>query len=362
MWRINVNGFPWESDITAGNEFYMRCFNEALQIASKTAQTEPQRRVCVRADSFFYSEDRIQRVLRTATRRSNLRFYLMAHATRGENHFVRRLAREHAHDKGWQRYSEMTRLLDLGAQEIMPGMTLPRVILVHERLECTRTVARTKKKQVKERHMVLLANEGRRHPPDALSVYRKYQHRQIQERSFRDSKQGFFKLKFPAQEFQANRFWFHCAMLSQCSLWLYKKEVLPAQPEGLYCKTIRDTLIRVRGKNRGTANHPDARRVQRAVPEAVLGARGGGEARHQNHPVTASRSAHLTGFRSLRTFASGKVAPPASSSRVSDRPRGLARGRSAPARLRGCAARGACRTGAGASAGNRAGSYPDPHG
>jgi hypothetical protein len=273
-WRINVNGFPWESDIDPGNVYSDRCFDLGYETAAKVAKTEPHRRICLRADTFFYSRERLERLLWLAERRPKFRFFLMAHHTRGENHFVRRLVRKFADRVGWRKYSAKTALLDLGRVEIFEGLSVPRVILTREHLVYSRRKGRKRVKVDKYRYRVLLANPSRREEPDAVAVYRKYQERQIQEHSFCDSKQGFSKLKFPAMELRANRFWYQCVMLAQAAMWLAKKELLPAQPEGPYSKTIRETLIRVGGKNRGTANHTHAGRVHRALAEAPLGAGG----------------------------------------------------------------------------------------
>jgi hypothetical protein len=274
MWRVCVNGFPWTGDIDPGNVYNDECFNGGFETASQVAKFEPGRRICLRGDTFFYSRDRLQRCLGLAGSRPNFRFYLVAHATRGENHFVNRLVREHANKPGWEKFSEPTEVMDLGRVEILPGIVVPRVVLVRERFEYSHRSGRKRKIRKKIRIRVLLANSSRKEEANAVAVYQKYLNRQIQEHSFCDSKQGFWKLKFPAQEFQANRFWFHCTVLAQAGLWLAQRELIPPRREGMYTKTMRETLIKIGGKNRGASHHSDARHLQRTFAQASVGGSG----------------------------------------------------------------------------------------
>jgi len=296
MWRICVNGFPWEGDIDPGNVYNDACFDGGLETARQIAKYERARRICLRGDTFFYSRERLSRCLDLAGRRPNFRFFLIGHATRGENHFVNRLAREHADRPGWQPFSKTTEVLDIGRAEILPGIIVPRVVLIRERFRYSYRRGRKRKVHTKMRCRVLLGNSTRKEEPTAVAVYQKYQGRQIEEHSFCDSKQGFWRLKFPAQEFQANRFWFHCVMLAHTGLWLAQRELLPPRGEGMYTKTLRETLIRVGGKNRGTWNHPDAGHLQRAAAQASVGESGPRATADHHTLVNGSPRSRLTGF------------------------------------------------------------------
>jgi hypothetical protein len=92
------------------------------------------------------------------------------------------------------------------------------------------------------------------------TVFDRYHQRQREEFSFKDGKQSLSTAKMPTMKLQANRMHVKLVGLAQVIFQLFAWKFLPHPGSyGPECKTIREKVIVVGGKNRnGQGSGPEA--------------------------------------------------------------------------------------------------------
>jgi hypothetical protein len=252
--RVTVNGLPWWTDLRPGADGCMDVFDRTLETAVSMARRHPRREVFMRMDSYFVSMGHIRMVQCYARDHRNLIYLMPAHEPDMKAGRWEELVGEAS--GRWKRVSSTTQILEL-------GWVLPW----GERTDRIRAVAvrrggragkggRGKSAHAGEEKRYLILTNATRRRLGTRRVFDRYHQRQREEFSFKDGKQSLSTAKMPTLTMMGNRAHVKMVALAQVILHLFTRRFLPHKGAyGPTCKTIREKVIAVGGKNQRRSDH-----------------------------------------------------------------------------------------------------------
>jgi hypothetical protein len=270
--RITVNGLSWWTDLRPGNDACTDLPKRTLQTGARLAGEFPQREVFCRLDGFWASRATLRMFQDAADGQSNLAFLLPIHS----NYMKARPWEEivACSSSPWKRVNSTTRIRELGTIRPWGDDTRPvRAVAVWREEKRRGKRGRTVTKVL--RYLIAVSVERKR--LGTLAVFRRYHQRQREEFSFKDGKQSLSTAKMPTMKFTANRMHVKMVALAQVMMHLFARKFVPHPgPYGPTCKTLREKVVAVGGKNpagsRG-GDHSDLLRLSMAATPAGQGGR-----------------------------------------------------------------------------------------
>lgn len=243
--RITVNGLSWWSDLRPGNDACMDLPERTLKTGSKLAREYPKREIFCRLDGYWASRATLRMCQKAAEDQANLEFLLPIHANSMKAQpWETRVA---VAQSPWKRVNSTTRIRELGRMRPWGEDTEPvRAVAVWR--EEKRRGKRGKTVTKVLRYLIVVSVE-RKHL-GTLGVFRRYHQRQREEFSFKDGKQSLSMAKMPSMKLMANRMHVKMVALAQVMMHLFARKFVPHPgPYGPTCKTIREKIVAVGGKN-----------------------------------------------------------------------------------------------------------------
>lgn len=248
--RVTVNGVVWWTDLRRGKDACLDLPGRTLGTASKLAQKYPKREVFSRLDGYWASKANLREAQEAAQKNKNLIYLMPIHASDMKEGRWEDLV---AQGKSpWKRVNSTTEIRELG--EIKPwGDEAEPVRAVAVRRK--EVLPKGKQRRAGEKPQwdlrYLIVTGARRRRLGTRKVFKGYHQRQREEFSFKDGKQSLSTAKMPTMKLQANRMHVKLVGLAQAIFHLFAKRFLPHPgPYGPECKTIREKVIVVGGKNR----------------------------------------------------------------------------------------------------------------
>lgn len=264
--RVTVNGLAVWTDLRRGGDGCMDVFGRTQETARKLAQKCPGREVEYRLDGFYATKGHLRLAHSFSGHQRNLTFLLAIHASDMKEGRWEELV---AQGPGrWKRVNSTTEIRELGLVRPWREETEPvRAVAVRrEERRPKKKAKRRGKKKWDLRYLIVTSAPRRR--MGTRRAFQRYHQRQREEFSFKDGKQSLSMAKMPTQKLMANRAHVRMVALAQVILQLFARRFLPHKgPYGPTCKTIREKVIAVGGKNHGTKHGRAATDVLR-VPMA----------------------------------------------------------------------------------------------
>ncbi len=178
----------------------------------------------------------------------NLRFFLTVHASDMKKGRWEELVAQSP--KPWRWVNSTTEVKELGSIDPWEESLSLRGVAVRREKRDPKNADQGGPRQWDLRYLIV-TNVSRRKMKER-EVFQRYHQRQWEEFSFKDGKQSLATAKMPTQSLKANRMHVKMVALAQVILKMFARAFLP--PTGRYgptCKTIREKVISVGGKNRG---------------------------------------------------------------------------------------------------------------
>lgn len=248
--RVTVNGLVWWTDLRRGKDACVDLPERTWKTGARLAQEYPKREVFCRVDGYWASKANLRRAQEVARKNANLMYLMTIHASDMKEGRWEELA---AQGKGpWKRVNSTTEIREL--EWIKPwGDETERVraVAVRRKEKPTKAKGRAVKKEPRWDLRYLIVTNASRRRLGTRKAFRRYHQRQREEFSFKDGKQSLSTAKMPTMKLQANRMHVKMVGLAQVMFHLFARKFLPHQgPYGPTCKTIREKVIAVGGKNR----------------------------------------------------------------------------------------------------------------
>lgn len=263
--RVTVNGLVWWTDLRPGDDGCADLFDRTRQTALKLARKHPDQQVVYRLDGYFSSKENLRQSVSEDQPR-NLHFLLAIHATRMKVGLWQELTTK---ARGtWKRINSTTEIKELGL--VRPWEEAPAVRAVAVRREKRESPKRRRRGTREWDLEYLIVTDLPRPKMGTREVFRRYHQRQREEFSFKDGKQSLATAKMPTQSLMANRMHVKMVGLAQVILRLFADKFLPPRDGyGPTCKTIREKVIAVGGKNQHRAGSDRAGADVLRVPLAA---------------------------------------------------------------------------------------------
>jgi Transposase DDE domain group 1 len=270
--RVTVNGLSWWSDLRSGNDACMDLPEQTLKTGSKLAREYPKREILCRLDGYWASRATLRMYQAAARDQANLEFLLPIHSSDMKAQTWVDLVE--GTQTPWKRVNSTTRIRELGRVRPWGEGTEPvRAVAVQREEKRRGKRGRTVTKVL--RYLIVVSVERKR--LGTLAVFRRYHQRQREEFSFKDGKQSLSTAKMPTMKLMANRMHVKMVALAQVMMRLFARKFVPHPgPYGPTCKTIREKVVAVGGKNTagpGGGDHPDLLRLPVAALFAGQGDR-----------------------------------------------------------------------------------------
>ncbi len=247
--RVTVNGLSWWTDLRRGGDGCTDLFDRTLKTAQRLAQKYPRREVVCRVDGYFASKDHLREAVEASKQHRKLHFLTAVHATRMKEGRWETLVEASA--EPWKKMNSTTEVKELGV--VRPwGQEAPAIRAVAVRREKRRPGKKKGGKKGKREWDLkyLIVTTMSRKRMGTKGVFRRYHQRQRAEFSFKDGKQSLSTAKMPTQKLMANRMHVKMVALAQVIMQMFAWRFLPHRgPYGPMCKTIREKVIAVGGKN-----------------------------------------------------------------------------------------------------------------
>jgi hypothetical protein len=248
--RVTVNGLPWWNDLRAGKDMCMDLPQRTLETGAKLAREYPKRDVFCRMDGYYTSKDYIRSAQEEVKRYPNLKYLQVVHPKKLKAGRWEALVAASAHP--WKQVNSTTRIKELDFVHVWDEGIEPARAIAVRRSE-GRTVPKggptRGKKPRKDLKYLIVTNVHPKHL-GTRKTFKRYHQRQREEFSFKDGKQSLATAKMPTQKLSANRMHVKMVALAQLMLQLFARTFLPhAGRYGPTCKTIREKVIAVGGKN-----------------------------------------------------------------------------------------------------------------
>lgn len=266
--RITVNGLPWWTDLRRGSDGCQDLFGRTLETAVKVAQRRPRRKVVMRVDGYFASQQNLGQVQEACRQQKNLAFLFPVHFRGRKNP-----RREELLEKSpgpYQRVSKTTQIKELGRVDpwVKSGRVARAVAVKRETVKVNNR--KGSRRQWTAQYLIVTDTpEGTWSTQD---VFRHYHQRQREEFSFKDGKQSLPMAKMPTQKLMANRMHVRMMSLAQLILQLFARKFLPHSGRyGPTCKTVREKVIAVGGKNQPSEHDPADADILRGALATILG-------------------------------------------------------------------------------------------
>jgi hypothetical protein len=283
--RVTVNGLSWWTDLRPGNDACMDLPERTLKTGSKLAREYPKREIFCRLDGYWASRATLRMYQEAAREQANLEFLLPIHS----NYMKARPWEDlvAAGQSPWKRVNSTTRIKELGPVRPWGDDTEPvRAVAVWREEKRRGKRGRTVTKVL--RYLIVVSVERKR--LGTLAVFRRYHQRQREEFSFKDGKQSLSTAKMPTMKLMANRMHVKMVALAQVMMRLFARKFVPHPgPYGPTCKTIREKVVAVGGKNPAgprRGDQPDLLRIPlAALPASQTDRRAG-----SRHGTTAGSS------------------------------------------------------------------------
>lgn len=246
--RVTVNGLSWWTDLRRGADGCTDLFDKTLKTAQRMAQKYTKREVVCRVDGYFASKDNLKEAVNASKQQKNLHFLTAIHATKMKKGRWEELV--NASPKPWKRMNSTTEVKELGV--VRPwGKEAPPIRAVAVRREKRRPKKKGKKQKKEWDLKYLIVTTRSRKRLGIKAVFRRYHQRQREEFSFKDGKQSLSTAKMPTLKLMANRMHVKMVAIAQVIMQMFAWRFLPHRgPYGPMCKTIRDKVITVGGKNK----------------------------------------------------------------------------------------------------------------
>jgi hypothetical protein len=259
--RVTVNGLAWWTDLRAGNDACMDLPERTLKTGSKLAWEYPKREVFCRLDGYWTSRATLEMYQAAAREQTNLEFLLPVHQNDMKAGRWEELA---AGAKApWKRVNSTTEIRELGL--VRPWEDTDSVRAVAVRRDEGRKQPKGRAGKVRKELRYLIVTSATRKRLGTNAAFRRYHQRQREEFSFKDGKQSLSTAKMPTMKLMANRMHVKMVALAQVMMHLFARKFLPHPgPYGPTCKTIREKVVAVGGKNQAGSrggDHPDLLRV-----------------------------------------------------------------------------------------------------
>jgi len=274
--RVTVNGLVWWTDLRRGKDACVDLPARTVETASTLAQKYPTREVFSRLDGYWASKANLREAQEAAQKNPNLMYLLVIHACDMKEGRWEELV---AQGKGpWKRVNSTTEIREL--EWIKPWGDEPeavRAVAVRRKEALPKGKEKRTAEKPKWNLRYLIVTPAKRTRLGTRKVFDRYHQRQREEFSFKDGKQSLSTAKMPTMKLLANRMHVKMVGLAQVIFQLFAWKFLPHPgPYGPECKTIREKVILVGGKNRdeqGGGAQADVLRVPLATPSHRAGAR-----------------------------------------------------------------------------------------
>ena len=246
--RVTVNGLVWWTDLRRGKDACMDLPERTLETGSRLAQKHPKCEVFCRLDGYWASKATLRRAQAAAEKNKNLIYLLAIHAADMKKGRWEELVGQGP----WKRVNSTTEIREL--EWIEPwGDTTERVraVAVRRKERLPNHKGRREVREPKWDLRYLIGTCASRKRLGTRGTFDRYHQRQREEFSFKDGKQSLSTAKMPTMKLQANRMHVKMVGLAQLMLQLFAWKFLPHPGSyGPTCKTIREKVIQVGGKNR----------------------------------------------------------------------------------------------------------------
>jgi hypothetical protein len=248
--RVTVNGLPWWTDLRAGSDGCRDLFGRTRQTALKLARKHPGREVIFRLDGGFASKQHLREAVEAGEECSKVKFFLAIHATQMKaGRWEEMVAKAPG---SWRRMNSTTEVKELGRVrpwgEETPGV---RAVAVRREERAPKGKKKPRKKGPEWDLRYLIVTNATRARLGTTKAFGRYHQRQREEFSFKDGKQSLSTAKMPTANLRANRMHVKMVAMAQGILHLFASKFVPhAGRYGPTCKTLREKVIVVGGKNR----------------------------------------------------------------------------------------------------------------
>jgi hypothetical protein len=250
--RVTVNGLAVWTDLRRGGDGCTDVFDRTLETGLKLAWKHPECEVEYRVDGFFASRGNLRVAQYHAKHQRNLIFLLSIHASQMKPGRWEELV---AGGQGpWKRVNSTTEIRELGEVQPWGEQTQPvRAVAVRREKRGAGGKKRRGPRQWDAQYLIV--TNGTRRRRGTRAVFKRYHQRQREEFSFKDGKQSLAMAKMPTAKLMANRMHVRLVAMAQLMLQLFARRFLPHRGRyGPTCKTIREKVIAVGGKNRGRSH------------------------------------------------------------------------------------------------------------
>ena len=246
--RVTVNGLPWWTDLRPGKDAGVDVPERTLETGVRLARKYPKREIFCRWDGQWASRVNLGRAQEKAQENRNLKFLVAIHATQMKAGRWEDLVK--GVEGPWKRVNSTTQIRELGWVKPWEDVAAVRAVAVRREKRPPKGAKRDPKQEREWDLRYLIATEAPRKRLGTRSVFDRYHQRQRVEFSFKDGKQSLSTAKMPTMKLQANRMHAKMVALAQVMLQLFSRRFLPHPGSyGATCKTIREKVIAVGGKN-----------------------------------------------------------------------------------------------------------------
>lgn len=260
--RVTVQGLAWWTDLRRGNDACMDLPERTLETGSILAREYPKSEIFCWLDGYWASRATLRMYQEGAGGQANLEFLLPIHekdmkAGRWEELVGGAKA-------PWKQVNSTTKIKELGLVLLWEDTDPVRAVAVR-RNEGRKKVNGRRSQKDREELRYLITTSVPRKRLGTAGVFYRYHQRQREEFSFKDGEQSLSTAKMPTMKLMANRMHVKMVALAQVMMQLYARKFLPHGGRyGPTCKTIREKVVAVGGKNQagsGGRDHPDLLRL-----------------------------------------------------------------------------------------------------
>jgi hypothetical protein len=249
--RVTVNGLPWWTDLRRGKDMCSDLPERTLETGVKLAREWPKREIFCRMDGYYVSKEYLRSAEEAGKRYSNLKFLQVVHPKKLKEGGWEQLVKDTPGPWTW--VNSTTRIKELGSVRVWDDVEPMRAIAVRRKEGRTPAKAGPTRgrKPREELHYLIVTNVSRKRL-GTRKVFKRYHQRQREEFSFKDGKQSLSTAKMPTSKLEANRMHVKIVALAQLMLQMFARRFLPHPGRyGPTCKTIREKVVAVGGKNNG---------------------------------------------------------------------------------------------------------------
>jgi hypothetical protein len=245
---VTVNGLVWWTDLRPGKDAGVDVPERTLQTGVRVAQKHPKREIFCRWAGQWASRANLDRARAKAREYPNLTYLVAIHATQMKEGRWEDLVK--GAEGSWKRMNSTTEIKELGRVKPWEDVGGVRAVAVRREKRSTKGGKRPQKKEPTWDLRYLIVTSASRKRMGTRAVFKRYHQRQREEFSFKDGKQSLSTAKMPTLKLMANRMHVKMVGLAQVILQLFSWKFLPHPgPYGPECKTIREKVIAVGGKN-----------------------------------------------------------------------------------------------------------------